>query len=161
MRRMGLSKSYENYEKRLKDREENPEYQAFLNRYRVLNPYRTFLMEWDVDCCIWYWDPKEETGLPNDYEDRVYLEPEKNWDDPPFVFVPGLADWVRAPMPAVCATPDGEDILFDWKTWNRQGIELATKLRELLPADYDIYYCAPFEDYTSWNMVPILIKKRG
>ena len=156
-----MTESYANLEERIRVRNESPDYQGFEKQYKVDNPYHTYLMEWDVDCCIWYWDPKEETSLPIDWDDNlVYLEPE-NEKTEKFVELPGLAEWIRKPLSAVSATPDGEDILFDWKSWNGRGIELAKKLRELLPDDYVLYYCPPFEDYSSWDAVPVLITKKG
>lgn len=47
----------------------------------------------------------------------------------------------------------------DSKEWNRRGMELAQRLRQQLPDNYDLWYAYPFEDEENLGKRPMLIYK--
>lgn len=47
----------------------------------------------------------------------------------------------------------------DSKEWNKRGLELAQRLRQQLPDEFDLWYAYPFEDEENRGKRPILIYK--
>ena len=54
--------------------------------------------------------------------------------------------WAYEIEAIVIASETGEPYEKDWDDYHRRGLELAKKLREVLPITTDLWYEAPFED---------------
>ncbi len=121
-----------------------------------LHPYRTFLVECDYDCCIWYYDLEEKAFFPIDEGDKVFIYPELE-DDEQHVTVPGLSEWRKEFGPELDRLSKGVVARFDWESWNKRGLELATDLRRLLPDGYYVYYTPPYEDPSAADKPPVLV----
>lgn len=132
------------------------EYIDFLKDWKD-HPYRTYLMQWDYDVCIEFWDSKERCGMYADFDDEITLHPETDDIDDDVVVLSGLKEWKSQPIDICIKENIGEEGYFDWDSWNKKGIELAHKLRELLPNEYTLYYSRPFEDYEDLDKPPVLI----
>lgn len=146
----------EEIEKKLDICHSTQEYKDFIKDWKG-HPFRTYLMEWDFEVCVEYWDSEENCGMIVDDGDEVFLHPENESEES--VVVPSLDAWKGKPIGPFCKVPEGEKPDFDWDAWNKEGIELAQKLRELLPDEYTLYYSRPFEDYENLDKPPILIPK--
>ncbi|MBP5157304.1 MAG: hypothetical protein ILP18_05475, partial [Treponema sp.] len=70
------------------------------------HPFRTFLVECDYDCCVWYYDVEGNTFFPIDEGDKVFIHPE-NSEDEEFVTVPGLSEWRKEFGPELDKTVTG------------------------------------------------------
>lgn len=62
------------------------------------------------------------------------------------VHVEGLTEWCRDIVPVVIEGAVGKAYPIDWEEYHRRGLDLAKKLREVLPHEYDLWYKAPVED---------------
>ena len=131
------------------------EYKSFFEDWKM-HPYRTYLMEWDFDVSIEYWDEKEDGGMYADWDgDKVVIEPETTEEEEHLIVLDGLSTWKNKAYSAVYNMFEG----FDWNQWNKEGMELARRLCSLLPEEYTVYYQRPFEDYEHLDQPPILIGK--
>ena len=120
------------------------------------HPFRTFLVECDYDCCVWYYDLEEKTFFPVDEGDKVFIYPELE-DDEQYVMVNGLTEWRKEFGPELERLSIGKVAKFDWESWNKRGLELSKTLRKLLPDGYYVYYTPPFEDPTASDTPPVLV----
>ena len=134
---------------------ENQFRDIFVNQTRH-HPFRTFLVECDYDCCVWYYDVEGKTFFPIDEGDKVFIHPE-NEEDEEFVTVPGLTEWRKEFGPELDKTVTGEVSYFDWDSWNARGKALAEKLSSLLPEGYYVYYTPPYEDTAALETPPELV----
>ena len=57
-----------------------------------------------------------------------------------------LDNWASEMLSVIIASETGHPYEKDWDDYHRRGIELAKKLREILPSTTDLWYEAPFED---------------
>lgn len=62
------------------------------------------------------------------------------------VKIDGLAEWCSEIKPVVIEAAVGRTYPMDWENYHKRGLELAHKLRNVLPKEYDLWYKAPFED---------------
>ena len=73
------------------------------------------------------------------------------------VQIDGLKEWCEEIVPVVIEGAVGRDYPMDWKEYHQRGLELAKKLREVLPREYDLWYEAPVEDKSGTFARPRLI----
>lgn len=98
----------------------------------------------------YYLSSRKRCGGDWDYE---YLEElcEKQ------VQIDGLKEWCEEIVPVVIEGAVGREYQKDWKEYHQRGLELAKKLREVLPKEYDLWYEAPIEDKSGTLHKKILI----
>ena len=106
---------------------------------------KIFIMDPDVDCFM------------RDTEGLVYAHDDMNELCGYDVTIPGLREWEDEIQPIIIKSECGETYSKDWKEYHERGLELARKVREVLPKNYDLWYQAPFEDKTEVIRKPILI----
>ena len=102
-------------------------------------------MDPDVDCFM-----RDTDGLVYSYDELDELCGET-------VIIPGLRKWEEEIESIVIKSECGESYTKDWKEYHERGLELARKVREVLPKKYDLWYMAPYEDKSGTISKPILI----
>lgn len=132
------------------------QYRGIFVRQAMLHPFRTFLVECDFDCSVWFYDINDGDLIPVDVDDRVFIHPESEKDEES-VEVQGLVAWREVFMPVMEEASVGRELPFDWDSWNKRGKELAKKLKDVLPEGYYVYYTPPYEDPYSRDVPPTLI----
>lgn len=73
------------------------------------------------------------------------------------VQIHGLKEWCKEIVPVVIEGAVGREFPKDWADYHRRGLELARKLREVLPEKYELWYEAPVEDKSGTIEKPVLI----
>ncbi len=73
------------------------------------------------------------------------------------VKIEGLKEWCRDISSVVIASAVGKTHPIDWEDFHRRGIEIAKRLRKVLPKEYDLWYEAPYEDKSGIIKRPMLI----
>jgi len=71
--------------------------------------------------------------------------------------VEGLKEWAEEIAPIVIQSETNKPYTKDWPDYHTRGLELARRLRAILPQDYDLWYRAPFEDKSGTIEKPSLI----
>ena len=106
---------------------------------------KILIMDPDVDCFM-----RDTDGLVYSYDELDELCGET-------VIIPGLRKWEEEIESIVIKSECGESYTKDWKEYHERGLELARKVREVLPKKYDLWYMAPYEDKSGTISKPILI----
>lgn len=75
--------------------------------------------------------------------------------------IPGLVEWQKKIKEVVVSASMGKPVDFDWTDYHRKGMQLARQLRDKLSPDFDLWYCAPFEDNSGTIKGPTLIYDNG
>ena len=94
---------------------------------------------------IGYYLQFEDGSCDGYYDDRISNEESDHM--PRFSFIiPGLSEWQTRFTNVTDFATNTSDPDFDWKSWHRDGLQLAKEIQRLLPRNYSVIYKKPFED---------------
>lgn len=108
----------------------------------------------EYDVCV---SEITDSNIPFEVSDDTFEELTDVEGNP--VIIPGFSQWAAEIRPVILAAETGKSYEFDWDNYHKRGLALAHKLRDVLPADIDLWYQAPFEDNSGLLPRPILIIK--
>ena len=107
-----------------------------LNTYKNRQIRIDEILRIEPDVNSYIWDKEDVGGSVNCYDDK---------DGNP-IEMEEFDKWAYEIEAIVIASETGEPYEKDWDDYHRRGLELAKKLREVLPITTDLWYEAPFED---------------
>lgn len=115
---------------------------------------KLWIIDPEYDVCI---SEITDSNIPFEVKDDTFEDLTDVEGNP--VIITGFSQWASEIRPVILAAETGKSYEFDWDNYHKRGLALARKLRDVLPADIDLWYKAPFEDNSGLFPRPILIIK--
>ena len=101
-------------------------------------PY--FIISVDYEGCLGYYS--EDNCNYGCDDDTLELE---GYEDTPFI-VNGLEKWCYEWNDVMLLTSAGKQVDFNWDDWERRGLDLAQRLRQIMPEQISLYFHKNGED---------------